>query len=92
MSWSKSGSGTAEEVAEQVERWKGEVKESDERYSSSDGIKKGHDQQLNAVAEVISKIGATFPDKKLAVIANGHANDDGSGNVGLNYSFSASRA
>ena len=85
MSFSKTfklGDGrTIDDVEKEVAE---SVGASDEQYGASPGVKAGHAAQIKAAAAGLRIVQEGFPDLAEGNI-HGHANDDGSGSFGVQY-------
>lgn len=88
MSWSYSARGTTDEIRTQARSWPALIAETD---ATSQGLtpeaKNGHKIQAEAAVNVIDLLATAFADTLVSLHANGHANQDGSGNMGVSYTL-----
>lgn len=84
MSWSKSASGTIDDIINAAANWPGEIDAVDKTYGASDELRAGHRRQANAALGAITEFAQELPEgRKLSAYASGHANGDGTGNVSV---------
>lgn len=84
MSFSKSATGTPDEIVDQSDKWLAEVMKADAGWNAPEPTKDGHGRQVNAGVAAVREFALGVPeDRLLTVSVSGHANADGTGNVSI---------
>jgi len=82
VSFSKSASGSVDDVLSQADGWLGEVIAADEGWNAPEETKDGHGRQIIAGVAALREFTTALPEgRELSVSVAGHANNDGTGNV-----------
>jgi outer membrane protein OmpA-like peptidoglycan-associated protein len=87
MSWSKSLSGTPEEIRAQLDAVAEEVKKSDEWYSSTEAIVDGHQRQIAHAKATVEKFLEVAPEgHAVSASISGHTDGVNSDSVSVSLS------
>lgn len=88
MSWSKSASGDVASIREQVSHWPEQIQREDAGSTYlTDAAKQGHQTQVDVAVKTVDHIAAIYPQTLMGIVANGHASENGAGNVNVSYSL-----